>query len=54
MFMYLGYRGKVNAKTETDYEKILKKEMTVYEVEGVKGKHISLIYSYLMAIRPTS
>lgn len=36
--MYLGYRGKVNAKTETDYEKILKKEMTVYEVEGVKWK----------------
>ena len=45
---------KVKTKKETDYEKILKKEMTAYEVEGIKGKHLSLIYSYLMAIRPTS
>ncbi|CAG9828467.1 unnamed protein product [Diabrotica balteata] len=40
--------------SQKDYEKILKKEMTVYETEGVKGDHLSMVYDYLMTLKPTS
>ncbi len=28
--------------------------MTVYENEGVRGENLSLIYDYLMTLKPTS
>ncbi|XP_075990255.1 uncharacterized protein LOC142985898 [Anticarsia gemmatalis] len=37
-----------------DYEKILKKEMSAYETEGVRGKYLSLIYDFLTSVKPTS
>lgn len=45
-------------KKVSDYDKvyiyILKKEMTDYECDGIKGKYLSIIYDYLMTIAPTS
>ncbi|GBN01514.1 hypothetical protein AVEN_140402-1 [Araneus ventricosus] len=44
----------INTKKEKDFEKILKKEMAVYESEGVRGKYLSTIHEYLLTIKPTS
>jgi len=41
-------------KKVSDYDKVLKKEMTDYECDGIKGKYLSIIYDYLMTIAPTS
>ncbi|GBO18733.1 hypothetical protein AVEN_21860-1 [Araneus ventricosus] len=41
----------INTKKEKDFEKILKKEMSVYESEGVRGKYLSSIHEYLMIIK---
>ncbi|GBM48897.1 hypothetical protein AVEN_91864-1 [Araneus ventricosus] len=41
-------------KKEKDYEKTLRKEMTAYESEGVRGKYLSSIHEYLLTIKPTS
>ncbi|GBO06736.1 hypothetical protein AVEN_82207-1 [Araneus ventricosus] len=43
-----------NTKKEKEFEKILKKEMTEYESEGVRGKYLSSIHEYLLTIKPTS
>ena len=37
-----------------DFEKLLKKEMSAYESNGVRSKFLSLTYNYLMTISPTS
>ncbi len=47
------YTKQKETRTKKDYDKILKK-MIVYENEGVRGKNLSLIYDYLMALKPTS
>lgn len=44
----------INTKKQKDFEKILKKEMTAYESEGVRGKYLSFIHEYLLTIKPTS
>jgi hypothetical protein len=43
-----------DTRTEKDYNKILKKEMAVYESEGVRGENLSLVYDYPMTLKPTS
>ncbi|GBM82690.1 hypothetical protein AVEN_150164-1 [Araneus ventricosus] len=43
----------INTKKEKDFEKILKKEMTAYESEGVRGKYLSSIHEYLLIIKPS-
>ena len=37
-----------------DFEKLLKKEMSAYEGNGVRGKFLCITYNYLMTISPTS
>ncbi|GBM19242.1 hypothetical protein AVEN_142491-1 [Araneus ventricosus] len=44
----------MNTKKEKNFEKILKKEMTANESEGVRGKYLSSIHEYLLTIKPTS
>lgn len=46
--------NKQKPSGQLDYEKILKKEMSVYESEGVRGEHLSMVYKYLMTLKPTS
>lgn len=41
-------------RTEKDYDRLLKKEMTVYESEGVRGENLTLINDYLMTLKPTN
>ena len=48
------FMKRKETRTEKDYDKILKKEMTVYESEGVRGENLTLIYDYLMTLKPTS
>ncbi|GBM20051.1 hypothetical protein AVEN_268385-1 [Araneus ventricosus] len=44
----------INTKKKKDVEKILKKEMTANESEGVRGKYLSSIHEYSLTIKPTS
>ncbi|CAH0403229.1 unnamed protein product [Chilo suppressalis] len=44
-------KPKTNVK---DYDKNLKKEMSLFETEGVRGENLSLIYDFLMTLKPTS
>ena len=37
-----------------DFEKLLKKEISAYESNRVRGKFLSITYNYLMTISPTS
>lgn len=46
--------NKQKPSGQLDYEKVLKKEMSVYETEGVRGEHLSMVYDYLMTLKPTS
>ncbi|XP_023240464.1 tyrosine-protein phosphatase 99A-like, partial [Centruroides sculpturatus] len=48
------FMKRKETSTEKDYDKLLKKEMAVYESEGVRGENLSLIYHYLMTLKPTS
>lgn len=48
------YFKKINFRREADYEKTLKKEMSSYEIEGVRGKNLSLMYDFLITVKPTS
>lgn len=43
-----------NVPDTESFEKILKKEMSAYESDGVRDKFLSMTYSYLMTISPTS
>lgn len=43
----------IHAEKEKDYEKVLKKEMTALESDGVRGEYLSAIYDYLLTIKPT-
>lgn len=44
----------INTKKEKDFDKVLKKEMTAFESEGVRGEYLSTIHDYLLTIKPTS
>ncbi|XP_063836802.1 probable ATP-dependent RNA helicase DDX46 [Ostrinia nubilalis] len=46
--------NKQKPKPRLDYEKVLKKEMSVYETERVRGEYLSMVYDYLMILKPTS
>ncbi|KAL3277574.1 hypothetical protein HHI36_012917 [Cryptolaemus montrouzieri] len=46
--------NKQKPSAQLDYEKVLKKEMSVYETEGVRGEHLSLVCDYIMILKPTS
>ncbi|KAJ2948892.1 hypothetical protein O0L34_g5823 [Tuta absoluta] len=39
---------------QKDLEKILKKEMTNFESDGVRGDYLTLAYKYMLTIQPTS
>ncbi|GBM63321.1 hypothetical protein AVEN_11384-1 [Araneus ventricosus] len=43
----------INTKKEKGFEKMLRKEMTEYEREGVRGKYLSFIHEYLLTIKPS-
>jgi hypothetical protein len=43
-----------NVPDTDSFEKILKKEMSAYESDGVRDKFLSMTYNYLMTISPTS
>ncbi|CAF4947379.1 unnamed protein product [Pieris macdunnoughi] len=44
----------VHPKKEKDFDKVLKKEMTTFESDGVRGEYLSAIHDYLLTIKPTS
>lgn len=44
----------VHTKKEKDFDKVLKKEMTTFESDGVRGEYLSAIHDYLLTIKPTS
>lgn len=44
----------IYTKKEKDFEKVLKKEMTTFESEGVRGEYLTAIHDYLLSIKPTS
>ncbi|KAJ8703695.1 hypothetical protein PYW08_002152 [Mythimna loreyi] len=44
----------IQNKKNMDFDKILKKEMTAFESEGVRGEYLSAINDYLLTIKPTS
>jgi hypothetical protein len=48
------FMKRKETRTEKDYDKILKKEITVYENGRVRGENLFMIYDYLMTLRPTS
>jgi hypothetical protein len=40
------FMKRKETRTEKDYDKILKKEITVYENGRVRGENLSMIYDY--------
>lgn len=44
----------IHTKKEKDFDKVLKKEMTTFESDGVRGEYMSAIHDYLLTIKPTS
>lgn len=40
--------------TRKDLLKSIKQEMSLLENGGIKGSHLSMIYDYLLVVRPTS
>lgn len=39
---------------QKDFEKILKKEMTFFESDGIRGEYLTLAYEYILTVQPTS
>lgn len=48
------YTKQTGTRKEKDFEKVLKKEMTAYKTDGVKGKYLTLMHDYLLTLKPTS
>lgn len=44
----------IHTKKEKDFDKVLKKEITAFESEGVRGEYLSAFHDYLLTIKPTS
>lgn len=48
------YTKQTGTRKEKDFVKVLKKEMTAYKTDGVKGKYLTLMHDYLLTLKPTS